>query len=443
MTTRTPTESPATHALTLPLDLRWPQLGQDVLHAQLGSGLDTGTGAGAGSVLDLGSNAPDHIGFALGWDCAHYRCTPAAPHDVAPSALHSGLLAGQAVFGLRTLQASRHVRTWLQLRLHAWRRGRSVEVVQVTPNYLQQIDVSHCPVTRERLGDASLSAASIDRVCNDAGYAAGNLAVMSRRANLAKAAYGFDAALQRFESIVAAEPAASAGSANLDHPAGPADPAHSTAPTASPGESVALLSAAPAMPTTPIDVNLSRAEWARVATLCSFVEPLTHAQACTLPMLLLPPNRLRLFNPVQALQAFVSLQLLKPGWAQRLRRFTEMLPGTALQRDFRSFFMSLLPRVLEAGKLSARLETRWAIEDAWRTPCVQQRWTRFACQLDAAQCEELLARAAAQHLATALILPLSHGGATDGWNLANAGYQNASAATLAAFAAMKNRHRFT
>ena len=260
--------------------------------------------------------------------------------------------------------------------------------MQVTPNYLQQIDVTHCPITREPLDHAERAQASVDRVRNDAGYAAGNLAVMSQRANRAKAALDFRAALQRAQVPEAPE-----------------------AP-----ESLDAVTAVTA------GVPLNPAQWARVATLCSLVEPLPHALACTLPMLLLPPNRLRLFNPVQALQAFVSLQFLKPGWARRMQRFTDLLPGAALQRHFRSFFLSLLARVLEAGKLSGRIDTRWAIEDAWRTPCVQLRWTRFASQLEAAQCEALLARAAAEQLATAVILPLTDGGAIDGWNLPNRGY---------------------
>ena len=92
----------------------------------------------------------EHIGFELGWDYAHHHVTPPAPYAQEPSPLRHGWLAGQATFGLRTLEPTRHVRKWLQLRLHAWLRGRSVELVQVTPHYLQQIDVSHCPITPRR-----------------------------------------------------------------------------------------------------------------------------------------------------------------------------------------------------------------------------------------------------------------------------------------------------
>ena len=337
--------------------------------------------------------AHEHVGFELGWDYAHYRVTPPAPYAQEPSPLRNGLLAGQAAFGVRTLAATRQVRKWLQLRLHAWLRGRSVELVQVTPNYLQQIDVSHCPITRVPLSRALLSAsdASVDRVRNDAGYAAGNLAVMSTRANHAKAACTYRDALRVIERIDA-------------------------------GASGATVAA-------PAPSGLSSDEWARIAVLCSFVEPLPHDQACALPLRLLPPNRLRLFNPVQALQAFVSQQLLEPGWARRVSGFEELLAGKALKRDFKSFFMALLPRVLEGvveggrlGRTEALAQTRWAIEDAWRSPLVLQRWTRFALQLTPARCEALLVSAAAHRLGTRAVMPHTDASATDGWNLDTRGY---------------------
>lgn len=339
---------------------------------------------------DTPTTAHARIGFELGWDYAHYRVTPPAPYAQQPSALYDGLLAGRAAFGLRTLQATRPVRKWLQLRLHAWLRGRSVELFQVTPNYLAQIDVSHCPITRVELSAATLEAsdASIDRVRNDAGYAAGNLAVMSTKANHAKATHGFAQAQQMAQRIEA--------------------------------ESLPGLA------------GLTGEQWARVAVLCSFVEPLAHEAACAIPLRVLPPNRLRLFNPVQALQAFITRQLLKPGWSQRISRFEDLLPGKPLKRDFKSFFMALLPRVLEAGKLVEPHQARWAVEDAWRAPLVQQRWTQFARQLTAAQCDALVTKATARRLGTGIVFALPDSQATEGWNLASRGYEVPSAQTFGA-----------
>jgi len=326
----------------------------------------------------------EHIGFELGWDYAHHSVTPPAPYAQEPSPLRHGWLAGQASFGLRTLEPTRHVRKWLQLRLHAWLRGRGVELVQVTPNYLQQIDTSHCPITRMPLSSATMegSDASIDRVRSDASYAAGNLVVMSTKANHAKAAYGFRDALQFMKQVEAGD------LGGID--------------------------------------GLSAEQWARVAVLCSFVEPLPHDEACTLPMLVLPPNRLRLFNPVQALQAFISQQLMVPGWSHRVARLEDLLPGKAVKRAFQVFFHALLPRVLEVG-VSGKGATdaqalRWAIEDAWRNPLALQRWTAFASQLTAAQCENIVARAGARKLGAQQVQQMSDEQATDGWNLETRGY---------------------
>ena len=322
----------------------------------------------------------EHIGFELGWDYAHHRLVPPAPYAQEPSPLRNGLLAGQAAFGSRTLEPTRAVRKWLQLRLHAWLRGRSVELFQVTPHYLQQLEVSHCPITRIALSSATLesSDASVDRVRNDAGYAAGNLAVMSTKANHAKAGYGFRDALQFVKQIEAGQ------LGGID--------------------------------------GLTAAQWARVAVLCSFVEPLPHAEASALPLLVLPPNRLRLFNPVQALQAFISRQLLTPGWSHRVSRIEAMLPGKPAQRAFQTFFHALLPRVLETGRGSNEQHLRWAVEDAWRNPLVLKRWAAFARLLTPAQCQAVVAKASARRLGTLRVETVSDAQATDGWNLESRGY---------------------
>lgn len=345
----------------------------------------------------------EHIGFELGWDYAHHRLSPPAPYGLDPSPLFSGLLAGQAAFGARTLQPTRFVRKWLQLRLNAWLRGRSVELFQVTPHYLQQIDVSHCPVRRVTLSSATLegSDASVDRVRNDAGYAAGNLAVMSAQANHAKAAYGYRDAMKFALALEAGK-----------HPGVGGKSLKST-----PVSGMSLGS----KPVGGLH-GLTASQWARVAVLCSFVEPLTHEEACGLPMLLLPPNRLHLLNPAQALQAFVSQQLLKAGWSQRVSRMETLLPGKPTRRAFRDFFHALLPRVLEAGRTQEVHRARWAIEDAWRNPLVLARWSAFARQLSAAQCEALIVRASARHLGALSAHQHTEAQATEGWNLDSRGY---------------------
>lgn len=87
----------------------------------------------------------------------------------------------------------RFVRKWLQLRGSALRRRRIVDAA-VTPGLLQQLDVDECPILRVRLTHGTLGDAdwSIDRLNNDGAYAPRNLAVISTRANAAKADLSFD-----------------------------------------------------------------------------------------------------------------------------------------------------------------------------------------------------------------------------------------------------------
>jgi len=324
------------------------------------------------------------LGFELGWDHAHHGVTPPVEHLFAASPLRQGWQSGQATFGRRTLKAGRHVRLWLKLRTHAWSRGRSFEDVQITPNYLQQIDVEFCPITRVALDQAAAddSLRSVDRVRYDAAYAAGNLVMMSRRANAAKNRHDWRSASELVKSL-----------------------------SRGPFERIA---------------GLGVAEWRRIATLCSYVTELPHAQAAELPMLVLPPNRLRLFNPIQALQALITRQLATPGWSQRLGCVEALLPDAELKRDFNAFVLALVPRVLQASKQGQPQALRWALEDAWATPLVQRRWTQFAQALTADQAEQLVARAAVQDLSPLKVQRHSASSATEGWALEQGGFQGAA-----------------
>jgi len=311
-------------------------------------------------------------GFALGRDFAAHGLTPPVEHLSARSPLLAGWQAGRTVFGQRKLKARAQTERWLALRLFAWTRGRSFEDVQLTPLYLQQIAVTHCPITREVLSESSIS---IDRVRDDAGYAAGNLAMMSARANQAKGQQGHAQALGR---------------------AGNAD-------------------------------GLSAEQWRRVAVLTSFVTELPHEQAAALPLSVLPPNRLRLFNPIQALQTLVTRQFMKPGWSERLARLQALLP-LAAQADFNRFVLALAPRVLAVGKEADAFTLRCALEDAWGHELIHKRWLRFALQLDAQAAERLVQRAAQLQLAPMHVHQHEAGTATEGWALERGGYAGAAAA---------------
>jgi hypothetical protein len=313
----------------------------------------------------------ERVGLALGRDYALHGLTPPIAHLYPQSPLQRGWMAsrGRAVRS----PASPQVALWLALRTHAWARGRHFEDLLVTPHHLAQLDVGHCPITRELLSDDNRS---IDRVRDDAGYAAGNLAVMSHRANQAKGPRGY-AALRALSDSCAAGPITRIG-------------------------------------------GLTEAEWRRQAVLASFVTSLDHEEAACIPLHVLPPNRLRLFNPIQALQALVTRQLATPGWSARLARLEALLPTDALRSDFNRFLLALAPRVLAAAQLQQPHEIRWALEDAWAVPLVQKRWTRFALQLSAEQAEALVERAAAKKLSPVRVQ--RHDDATDGWALATGGY---------------------
>ena len=168
--------------------------------------------------------------------------------------------------------------------------------------------------------------------------------------------------------------------------------------------------------------GLGPAEWQRIAVLASFVTELPHEEAALIPMTLLPPNRLRLFNPIQALQALITRQLAKPGWSQRLARIEALLPSDAIRADFNKVVMALAPRVLAVKDLDEPQQIRWALEDAWTQPLLQKRWARFALQLTAAQSEALVQRAAAKRLSTLHVQQHPSASATEGWALDRKGF---------------------
>jgi len=142
-------------------------------------------------------------GRQLGHDFHRFSRLPPPPDW--PEAVREGFAAAAAQHGPRRT-ADRFHRKWLQLRLGAWLRGRPV-AADVTPALLAHLNLSHCPVTREPLTHSSRrdSDWSIDRLNNNAAYAATNLAVMSVRANRAKGQLGFDEVLARSQDTHAAD----------------------------------------------------------------------------------------------------------------------------------------------------------------------------------------------------------------------------------------------
>ncbi|EHR70405.1 hypothetical protein BurJ1DRAFT_1537 [Burkholderiales bacterium JOSHI_001] len=318
----------------------------------------------------------DRCAFDIGWDHAHHGLTPPLAHLHPGHPVRTGWQAGQAAFGRRTLKATEGVRLWLALRLHAWTRGRVFEGFQVTPHFLSRIGVAHCPVTGERLHPrcGRPDDLSVDRLLDAAGYAAGNLVVMSARANRAKAALRWDDALQRALRLVRQ------GGGQID--------------------------------------GLGAGEWQRLAVLMSYVSPMPHAQAATLPMRVLPPPRLRVMNPVQALQAMLTLQFLRSGYTARMARIAGLLPAGEVRQAYQLFMNTLLARRLASGAVDGDTPAlRQALEAAWAEPLLQQRWERLALRLNAADCERVLRQAAQRGLGRGEWRWLDAAAATEGWGL--------------------------
>lgn len=338
------------------------------------------------ALLDLNTrhtNPADRVGFEIGWDQARHGLVPDAALMQPGVAPGQGWHAARAVFGQRSLAAPRPVRQWLQLRQRAWEQGVVFEALQVTPNYLAQIDTPHCPVTRQPLGGAGAGGDDeplVVRLREDAAYAAGNLAVVSRAA--ARAMAGRNAA----DVLALAERLAREGHSSHE--------------------------------------GLAADAWARLATLMSFAMPLPPLLAARIPLRVLPPNRVRVLNPTQGLQALLTMRLAAPGWSGRVRTLAETFTDSALRHDFNLFVGALAPRLLAIPAGADARSTRWAQEDAWADTRVQRRWQHFASQLGAAQTEALLQRLAETALGgTAGVRLQMHGAeaAVDGWSLASRG----------------------
>jgi len=103
------------------------------------------------------------------------------------------VLAYKAYRGAKRYESSYFARKLLSLRLSAVKRNMVVDV-SVTPAFLERITGAHCPVTHQPLSTAAKSPnnPSADRLVNEVSYRAGNICVLSRRANRAKGELRFE-----------------------------------------------------------------------------------------------------------------------------------------------------------------------------------------------------------------------------------------------------------
>jgi hypothetical protein len=302
-------------------------------------------------------------GDALGFDHARYGLVPPADCLWPGHPVREGWERGRRLVGRRTRPASLAVGRWLGLRLAAWRAGAPFDDVQITPTTLRALEAStRCPVTGTAL-DASARVMRLDPM---RGWIAGNLALVA-----APVAERLDAMswLDATAALQAAERAAQ------DDAAG--------------------------RPSMRDAGAFTLAQWRRAVALKSLATPLAEGEARAQAMRVLPPTRVRLVNPIQAVQALLSLQLATPGWGARSSRVAASIP-LLLRCEFHLFFHTLLAHTLRAGQSVAaddeRTAMRVAVERAWSEPTVQRRWERFARRIDAALAETLVERLAAEPL---------------------------------------------
>ena len=352
--------------------------------------------AGAGA-----AGAVDPSGYAIGWDHAHHRVTPPLCHLDDHSPVRQGWAAGRARFGARTLRPTAAARQWLALRLQAWQHGQTFEDVQVNPAFLARIDTERCPVRRVPLLLRSGTAddATVVRLNAQAAYAAGNLAVVS--APVAAALASNDWAQAQAIADRLAETGRGAGGPSTGAAAGVGA---GTGTGTGTGEAMQV-------------AGLDAAAWQRVAVLASFTTPLPHAQAALLALRVLPPNRVRVINPVQALQVVLTQQFSAAGYARRLLGLAALMPTNETRQAFQIFMHTVLARRLGVGPKPTPQALRQALEDTWADPLVNRRWQRLALRLDAAGCEQLLQRAARRHLVVGGSRWVSAESATEGWAL--------------------------
>ena len=318
------------------------------------------------------ADADFQTGYGIGWDHARHGLLPPQRHLLPGNPLRQGWQAGRGAFASRTRPATEEVRTWLRLRVEAWEQGLVFEDLLVTPHFLKQLATARCPVTRELLTEG----ARVVRLNQAAGYAAGNLTLLSPRA--AQVLPGL------------------------------------TGPSARESGRLA---------TTAVDGlsrGLNAAEWARLACLVDMATPLDHETAAQQPLRALPPNRVRVLNAIQGLQVWLTLQMELEGWSQRLNRLAERLPETS-RLAFRVFVGGFLPRVWQDGRPADAEALKQRLEDAWADERVLSRWQHFALQLSAGQTERLLSDALALGVSGRRMQQHAASGATDGWALESGG----------------------
>jgi hypothetical protein len=131
----------------------------------------------------------DKIGFDIGRDWAFY-------HQPLPDQADAAIFAGyknNAAHPSGRKEIDRYTKKWLQVRYHAYQRKRPV-AADVDVGLIKALDKENCIITGETLTHGTLSPSdwSVERLCNTAGYAWGNLIIESKRANEARGSMNYE-----------------------------------------------------------------------------------------------------------------------------------------------------------------------------------------------------------------------------------------------------------
>ncbi|MGE8449394.1 MAG: hypothetical protein ACN6OP_01990 [Pseudomonadales bacterium] len=322
------------------------------------------------------------LAFDIGYDYARYGLRlPSSVQDAAdalPEHIFQGHRYGSQKFLITRPRGDRYVRKWLQLRVNAWRRLRHFDD-RITPDYLRTIDSPYCPVTRVTLAHSSASDTtwSVDRLYNAAGYAPGNLAVTSARANTAKGALTTQAVVRILQGELQQQ----------------------------------------------LDPTLTPEQWRRQIYMMAWNDPNVPPDATSrLTMAVLPPPRTICHSPYTAFQLVLSLAMLgRPllSGTDRIQAVIDIIRTKKTRRQLIEMLLVLkhiaslnVRRSLSEGQRGPI--PLYALEDAWASDAVVQHWERIVRKTEPEQ-----------------FLPAMHclGGRVctredsyDGWALASGGY---------------------
>lgn len=358
-------------------------------------------------------------GEAIGFDHARYGLVPPADCLWPGHPVREGWERGRRVLGRRTRPASLAVQRWLALRLRAWRDDEAFDELQLTPSALRALEAAtRCPVT----GTALDATASVLRLDPARGWTAGNLALVAAPVAMrldamswADACAALAAAERAAEDDAAGVPTArdarSVGGSERRREIRPGpsrfDAGEESIAAAMDDESasnrVAPVELQQALAAAHAPRAFTLAQWRRAVALKSLATVLPAGEAREQPMRVLPPNRVRVVNAIQGLQALLSLQLVVPGWGARSARVAAAIPAV-LRCEFHLFFHTLLAATLRAARDAGvtsdedRAGRRAAVERAWGDAAVRRRWERLAHRVDDALAATLVERLSGEPL---------------------------------------------